>query len=144
MAPELLKAHNALDREVDRALGAPRKLTTERQRQELFFENYEMSQVLFRLNRWENLEYAEKIRPGCQGPRGPSRGRPHLGGKHVDASRVPGSSPKAGGLMAHSSSMDLSLPGVQESPQSLCLKIWPPKTQGYAVKIKSYAILMSC
>ncbi|MBC2682552.1 GcrY protein [Corynebacterium sp. 4HC-13] len=40
MAPELLKAHDALDREVDKAFGAPRKLTTERQRQELLFENY--------------------------------------------------------------------------------------------------------
>lgn len=41
MTPELLKAHDALDREVDRAFGAPRKLTTERQRQELLFANYE-------------------------------------------------------------------------------------------------------
>ena len=40
MAPELVKAHEALDREVDKAFGAPRKLTTERQRQELLFENY--------------------------------------------------------------------------------------------------------
>ena len=29
-----------LDREVDKAFGAPRKLTTECQRQELLFENY--------------------------------------------------------------------------------------------------------
>ena len=41
MAPELVKAHDALDREVDKAFGAPRKLTTERQRQELLFANYE-------------------------------------------------------------------------------------------------------
>ncbi len=40
MAPELLKAHDALDREVDKAFGASRKHTTERQRQELLFENY--------------------------------------------------------------------------------------------------------
>lgn len=41
MTPELIKAHDALDREVDKAFGAPRKLTTERQRQELLFVNYE-------------------------------------------------------------------------------------------------------
>lgn len=41
MAPELIKAHDALDREVDKAFGAPRKLTTVRQRQELVFANYE-------------------------------------------------------------------------------------------------------
>lgn len=40
MAPELVKAHDALDREVDKAFGAPRKLTNERQRLELLFENY--------------------------------------------------------------------------------------------------------
>ena len=40
MSPELVKAHNALDREVDKAFGAPRKLTTERQRQELLFVSY--------------------------------------------------------------------------------------------------------
>ena len=45
--------------------------------------------------------------------------------------------------MAHGSSMDLSLPAVQETPQNLCVKIWLPKTRGYAAKIKSYAILMS-
>ena len=56
-----------------------------------------MSQVLFRLSRWENLEYAEKIWPGYEGPCGLSRGRSHLGGKYVDASRVPGSSSKVGG-----------------------------------------------
>ncbi|HAT1153478.1 TPA: hypothetical protein I8V91_002468 [Corynebacterium striatum] len=40
-AGELIKAHDALDREVDKAFGASRKLTTERQRQELLFANYE-------------------------------------------------------------------------------------------------------
>lgn len=40
MDPALVKAHEALDREVDKAMGAPRKLTTARQRQELLFENY--------------------------------------------------------------------------------------------------------
>ncbi|UQV56343.1 SAM-dependent methyltransferase [Corynebacterium pseudodiphtheriticum] len=40
MGPALLKAHDSLDKEVDKAFGAPRKLTTERQRQELLFENY--------------------------------------------------------------------------------------------------------
>lgn len=40
MAPELLKAHDALDKEVDKAMGAPRKLSTERQRQEILFANY--------------------------------------------------------------------------------------------------------
>lgn len=41
MAPELVKAHDALDREVDKAFGAPRKLTNERQRLELLFSNYQ-------------------------------------------------------------------------------------------------------
>lgn len=41
MAPELVKAHDALDREVDKAFGASRKLTSERQRLELLFENYQ-------------------------------------------------------------------------------------------------------
>lgn len=41
MAPELVKAHEALDRQVDKAFGAPRKLTNERQRLELLFENYQ-------------------------------------------------------------------------------------------------------
>ena len=41
MDPALVKAHDALDREVDKAFGAPRKLTTVRQRQELLFANYE-------------------------------------------------------------------------------------------------------
>lgn len=40
MAPELIKAHNDLDREVDRAFGAPKRLQNERQRQELLFQNY--------------------------------------------------------------------------------------------------------
>lgn len=40
MAPELVKAHDALDRVVDKAMGATRKLTTERQRQEILFQNY--------------------------------------------------------------------------------------------------------
>ncbi|GAB3075556.1 DNA methyltransferase [Corynebacterium aquatimens] len=40
MDPALVKAHDELDREVDKAFGAPRKLTTERQRQELLFANY--------------------------------------------------------------------------------------------------------
>ena len=40
MTRELLNAHDALDKEVDKAMGAPRKLTTERQRQELLFKNY--------------------------------------------------------------------------------------------------------
>ncbi|MGV0351297.1 type IIL restriction-modification enzyme MmeI [Corynebacterium guaraldiae] len=35
-----MKAHDALDREVDKVFGASRKLTTERQRQELLFSNY--------------------------------------------------------------------------------------------------------
>ena len=46
--------------------------------------------------------------------------------------------------MAHGSSMDLSLPAVRGASQNLCVKIWLPKTRGYVVKIKSYAILMSC
>lgn len=33
MDPVLLRAHDGLDREVDKAMGAPRKLTTEQQRQ---------------------------------------------------------------------------------------------------------------
>ena len=40
MDPALVKAHDALDREVDLAFGAPRKLTTERQRQEVLFARY--------------------------------------------------------------------------------------------------------
>lgn len=45
--------------------------------------------------------------------------------------------------MAHGSSMDLSLLVVRETSQNLCLKTWPRKTRGYAVKIKSYATPMS-
>ena len=37
---DTLSLHDALDREVDKAMGAPRKLTTERQRQEILFANY--------------------------------------------------------------------------------------------------------
>ena len=40
MDPALLKAHDALDKEVDKAFGAPRKLANERQRQELLFATY--------------------------------------------------------------------------------------------------------
>lgn len=40
MAPELLKAHDKLDREVDKAFGATRKLTSENQRRGLLFSNY--------------------------------------------------------------------------------------------------------
>jgi hypothetical protein len=36
----LAKAHDVLDRAVDKAFGAPKKLTTERQRQELLFTRY--------------------------------------------------------------------------------------------------------
>ena len=41
MAPELLKAHATLDKVVDQAFGATRKLTTEAQRLELLFKNYQ-------------------------------------------------------------------------------------------------------
>ena len=57
---------------------------------------------------------------------------------------MPGSSSKVGGFMAHSSSMDLSLLAVQEEPQNLFLKTWLPKMPGYAVKITSFEIPMSC
>lgn len=40
MDPALIKAHDELDREVDKAFGSARRLTTERQRQELLFANY--------------------------------------------------------------------------------------------------------
>ncbi|MFD2456549.1 DNA methyltransferase, partial [Corynebacterium mendelii] len=40
MDPALLKAHDKLDRAVDKALGASRKLTTEEQRLEILFKNY--------------------------------------------------------------------------------------------------------
>ena len=40
MDPALIKAHDALDRVVDKAFGAPRKLSTEEQRLEILFDNY--------------------------------------------------------------------------------------------------------
>lgn len=40
MDPDLLKAHDKLDKAVDKAFGAPRKLSNEKQRQELLFQNY--------------------------------------------------------------------------------------------------------
>ena len=40
MDPALIRAHDALDREVDKAFGAPRKLATEEQRQEVLFTAY--------------------------------------------------------------------------------------------------------
>src|SRR5699024_5467800 len=40
MDPALVRAHNALDRVVDKAFGAPRKLTTDEQRLEILFDNY--------------------------------------------------------------------------------------------------------
>lgn len=40
MDPDLLKAHDKLDRAVDKAFGAPRKLNNEKHRQELLFQNY--------------------------------------------------------------------------------------------------------
>lgn len=40
MDPVLVKAHDKLDREVDRAFRAPRKLSTEEQRQEVLFAQY--------------------------------------------------------------------------------------------------------
>ncbi|BDV26566.1 hypothetical protein [Corynebacterium ulcerans] len=36
----LLKTYDDLDREVDKAMGVPRKLTNERQHQEILFANY--------------------------------------------------------------------------------------------------------
>ncbi|WP_026821109.1 DNA methyltransferase [Arthrobacter castelli] len=41
MDPALIKAHDKLDQSIDRAFGAPRRLTTERQRQENLFEQYD-------------------------------------------------------------------------------------------------------
>ena len=41
MDPALLKAHDQLDRAVDKAFGAPRKLTTEEQRLEVLFRSYQ-------------------------------------------------------------------------------------------------------
>lgn len=40
MAPELIKAHDDLDREVDKAFGVSRKLTVDRHRQELLLGVY--------------------------------------------------------------------------------------------------------
>jgi len=40
MDPVLVKAHDKLDREVDKAFGSERKLTTERQRLEILFTRY--------------------------------------------------------------------------------------------------------
>lgn len=40
MDPQLLSAHELLDKEVDKAFGAARKLSNERQRQELLFASY--------------------------------------------------------------------------------------------------------
>ena len=40
MHPALVKAHDKLDREVDKAFGADRKLTTDRQRLEVLFARY--------------------------------------------------------------------------------------------------------
>lgn len=41
MAPELIKAHNALDKAVDAAFGSSRRLTIEAQRLELLFKKYQ-------------------------------------------------------------------------------------------------------
>lgn len=41
MDPDLVKAHDKLDREVDLALRAPRKLSTERQRLEVLFQRFQ-------------------------------------------------------------------------------------------------------
>jgi len=41
MAPELIKAHNELDRHIDRVFGAKRRMTTEEQRQTALFETYQ-------------------------------------------------------------------------------------------------------
>lgn len=40
MDPALRKAHGALDRAVDVAFGAPKKLATEEQRLEILFQSY--------------------------------------------------------------------------------------------------------
>lgn len=45
MDPDLIKAHDKLDRVVDRAFGSSRKLTTERQRLELLFNKYQKAIV---------------------------------------------------------------------------------------------------
>lgn len=41
MAPELIKAHNDLDRQMDRVFGAKRRMTTDEQRQTVLFEMYQ-------------------------------------------------------------------------------------------------------
>lgn len=41
MDPTLLKAHDTLDRAMDKALGATKKLSTEEQRLEILFRNYQ-------------------------------------------------------------------------------------------------------
>ena len=40
MDPALVKAHDALDTEVDKAFGAARRCRTELERQELLFDRY--------------------------------------------------------------------------------------------------------
>lgn len=40
MDPKLISAHNKLDVAVDKAFGAPRRLSTEKQRLELLFAHY--------------------------------------------------------------------------------------------------------
>lgn len=40
MKPELIKAHEALDRVVDKAFGATKRLTSEEERQEVLFKRY--------------------------------------------------------------------------------------------------------
>ena len=40
MDPALVKAHDKLDQLLDKAMGAPRKLTTDAQRLEILFANY--------------------------------------------------------------------------------------------------------
>src|SRR5699024_4380311 len=46
MDPVLIKAHDELDAAVDRAFGASRKLTNERQRLEILFSSYEQLTVV--------------------------------------------------------------------------------------------------
>ena len=41
MSPELLKSHTSLDKVVDQAFGATRKITTDAQRLELLFKNFQ-------------------------------------------------------------------------------------------------------
>lgn len=40
MAPELIKAHNALDKAVDAAFGETRRMTVDAKRLEVLFEHY--------------------------------------------------------------------------------------------------------